>query len=184
MCQKFIWGDQKSIKVSKEDTALPEDVGGLGMLDIGDFWDSLRFSWVRRAVNSDDQWPKMLALTLSEILGQKVTMSEFLELPLNKIRQTAAKLKNPFWKQVLSLIDKFTKGSIYCFPYRLLKFPFWENPFVLSENKQMNPKNFGSLGQKLKYTYKFFEPLTGNRKTKQEINREYTTRLTDTKFQI
>ena len=183
-CQKFIWGNQKSVKVSKEDSALPEEIGGLGMLDINDFWDSLRFSWIRRAINSNDEWPKMLALTLSEILGQYVNISQFLELPLNKIRITASKITNPFWKQVLNLIDKFTKASIYCFPYRLLMFPFWENPFVLSESKPMCQNQFANLGKTLKYTFEFFNPKTGIRLSKRDLNIKFKTRLTDNKFAI
>ena len=182
LCQKFLWGDQKSVKVSKEDTALPEASGGLGMLDLGDFWDSLKFSWIRRAINSNDEWPKMLALTISEQIGHYTSITDFLQLGSSKIKLIASKLDNIFWRQVLTLTDKFLKGGIFCTPQRLFLTPVWENPYVLLEGKPIHTNKFASLGKKLSFIYEFYNQKTGTRKTRLEINRQFNTKLTQEKF--
>ena len=44
---KFLWGN-KPDKVSREHCKIPEKAGGLGFTDIFQFWQSLKFSWLRR----------------------------------------------------------------------------------------------------------------------------------------
>ena len=64
----------------------------------------------RRAVNSNDEWPKLLALTISEQIGQYTSISDFLQLGSTKIKLIASKLGNIFWRQVLTLTETFFKA--------------------------------------------------------------------------
>ena len=48
----FLWGG-KSEKVSRNDTKLNEKAGGLGLVDIHAFWQSLKFSWLRRFLSTN-----------------------------------------------------------------------------------------------------------------------------------
>jgi hypothetical protein len=57
---KFIWGDQKSEKVRREDTKLPVKLGGLGVPDVLKFWTAFKFSWFRRMLNTQSFWPKLV----------------------------------------------------------------------------------------------------------------------------
>ena len=60
--------------------------------------------------------------------------------------------------------------------------PLWDNPFILLDGKPIHNNKFASLGQKLTYIYEFFDPTTGARKSRLEINRKYKTKLTQEKF--
>ena len=42
---KFLWSN-KPDKVSRDHVKLPEKAGGLGLVDIKQFWSSLKFSWL------------------------------------------------------------------------------------------------------------------------------------------
>ena len=44
---KFLWGN-KPDKVSRDHCKLSEKAGGLGFIDVKQFWYSLKFSWFRR----------------------------------------------------------------------------------------------------------------------------------------
>ena len=68
ICQDFLWGDKKSVKVSKEDACLTQKAGGLGMTSIKEFWEALKFSWIRRALNTEDTWPNILEHAVNSIL--------------------------------------------------------------------------------------------------------------------
>ena len=56
---RFLWGN-KPDKVSREHAKLSEKNGGLGMVDIRQFWDSLKFSWLRRLCKSNAFWPNIV----------------------------------------------------------------------------------------------------------------------------
>ena len=107
-----------------------------------------------------------------------MTITDFLQLGSTKIRLVASKLENIFWRQVLTLTDKFLRGGIFCSPHRIFLTPLWDNPFILLDGKPIPQNKFASLGQKLKYIYEFYDPLTGSRKTSLDINRMYKTKLT------
>ena len=52
---KFLWGN-KTDKVSRDHVKLSEKAGGLGLVDIKQFWESLKFSWFRRLCNTLAQY--------------------------------------------------------------------------------------------------------------------------------
>ena len=46
---------------------LPYEKGGLNMLNIGKFWESLKMSWIRRMQTSSDVWWQILQLNLLQL---------------------------------------------------------------------------------------------------------------------
>ena len=76
---RFIWGN-KPEKVARNHTKLPEKMGGLGMIDLKDFWLSFRFSWFRRLSKTDAFWPNILCNTISTMVGHSVDSNTILEI--------------------------------------------------------------------------------------------------------
>ena len=64
----FLW-DNKTDKVSRDHSKLAEKAGGLGALDLKSFWQSLKFSWLRRATSTSAFWPKILEREVGDIVG-------------------------------------------------------------------------------------------------------------------
>ena len=61
----FLW-ENKPDKVCREDAKISEKAGGLGIIDVNNFWKSLKLSWLRRASSSSAFWPKILCLLIRE----------------------------------------------------------------------------------------------------------------------
>ena len=59
----FLWRG-KPYRINREDSFLPLVKGGLKMLNIYEFWDSLKLSWIRRLMTSNGAWQKILQLNL------------------------------------------------------------------------------------------------------------------------
>ena len=62
----------KSEKVCRNDTKLPEKIGGLGMPDIEEFWISLKYSWLRRLLNTNSFWPKIILNQISNLINEQL----------------------------------------------------------------------------------------------------------------
>ena len=97
---KFIWNN-KSEKVSREDTKLPEKMGGLNMPDIEKFWMAFKFSWLRRALTTSAFWPKILSQQILLTHGTQISPCDLLQLGPAQLGQIGKKIKNKFWSQVL-----------------------------------------------------------------------------------
>ena len=53
---QFLWSNKPDV-VTRESTKLKEQAGGLGLLDVGDFWKAFKFSWIRRLIKTEAFWP-------------------------------------------------------------------------------------------------------------------------------
>ena len=113
---KFIWGDQKSGKVRREDTKLPVKLGGLGVPDVLKFWTAFKFSWFRRMLNTQSFWPKLVLKNISSTLNYKISACELLQLGASKLVEISKSLKNPFWKQVLGSAIVMCQGAAFSYP--------------------------------------------------------------------
>ena len=96
---QFLWNN-KPDKVSREHSKLKEQAGGLGVTDIKSFWQALKFSWFRRALNTKAFWPNILIHEIKDIVGHEVTISDIMQFWPNYLSFIAKKIKNNFWKQV------------------------------------------------------------------------------------
>ena len=110
---KFLW-DNKPDKVSRDHAKLSEKAGGLGMPDLTSFWLSLKFSWLRRACNTNAFWPNILEKEANTIISKNFSIIDILQLGPNLLSYIGKKLKNPFWKPVLCAVNPFMQGAIFC----------------------------------------------------------------------
>ena len=104
---KFLW-ENKPDKVCREDSKLSEKAGGLGIIDLNSFWKSLKFSWLRRAINTAAFWPKLLCLLTKPILGHQPKITDLLQLGPNILCNIGKKMSNIFWKDVFCSVTPFT----------------------------------------------------------------------------
>ena len=130
----FLW-ENKPDKVCREDAKLSEKAGGLGILDVNSFWKSLKFSWLRRALNTTAFWPKILCLSVKRIEGYERTISELLQEGPIHLSNIGKKMSNKFWKEVFCTINLFMQGALFCYPDKILTAPIWDNPSILQNNK-------------------------------------------------
>ena len=63
MCFRFLWKN-KPDRLKRTKAVLPCEKGGLKMLKLESFWDSLKVSWSRRLLSSNSTWCKLLQLDL------------------------------------------------------------------------------------------------------------------------
>ena len=153
---KFLWGG-KPDKVSRGHVKLPEQAGGLGMVDIKQFWASLKFSWVRRLLKTSAFWPKILELDVQKVTGKFTPIIDMLQLGPNMLTSLGKKFNNKFWKQVFIGIGPFMQGALFCHPEKLLYAPFWENPNILRNNKPIKTNAFPYLSEKIKTMSDFYK---------------------------
>ena len=109
---KFIWND-KPDKVSRDHVKLSEKAGGLGMVDIKQFWQSLKFSWIKRLINTKAFWPKILELSIKKIDISSTSIIDFLQLGPNKIIFAGKKMKIHFGNRLCVEFFRSCKGVYF-----------------------------------------------------------------------
>ena len=172
---KFIWGN-KPDKVSRNHAKLPESSGGLGMIDVKDFWQSFRFSWFRRLINTDSYWPNILFDSISKISGEAIDMSKLFEMGPSKFSHIGKKLKNCFWKEVFMTEAPTLQGALFCHPEKILLTSFWDNPLIV-RNRPIKRNDFPEIAQKITYFQDFFKIGTKNLLSKVELEEKYNLQL-------
>ena len=138
---KFLWGN-KPDKVSRDHVKLTEKAGGLGLVDIKQFWDSLKFSWFRRLCNTEAFWPKILEKTVQKVSGQPSSIMDMLQYGPNMIVNLGKKMGNKFWKQVFGSVTPFMQGALFCHPEKILTAPLWDNPTITGITNQLKNLHF------------------------------------------
>ena len=138
---QFLWGN-KPDKVSREHTKLTEKAGGLGFPDVSSFWLSLKFSWFRRAINTNAFWPNILVNDVNKILNTTVPLTDILQFGPNFLALIGKKIKNTFWKQIFSNVTPFMQGAIFCHPENISIAPIWDNPLFTRNNKLLKSTEY------------------------------------------
>ena len=156
---KFLW-DNKPDKVSRDHAKLSEQAGGLGAVDIKNFWQALKFSWLRRCLNTSAFWPNILTTEIKNVIGQVVTISDVLQFGPNYITFIAKKIKNKFWKEVFLAVNPTMQGAIFCHPENLITAPLWDNPQILRNNKPLKKMTYPVLSEKVSTMSDFYHPGT------------------------
>ena len=169
---KFLWGN-KPDKVSRDHAKLSEKAGGLGLVDIKQFWESLKFSWFRRLVNSNAFWPKILEISVQSIIGNNTSIIDILQSGPNKLTFIGKKMHNKFWKQVFSAVTPFMQGALFCHPEKLFIAPFWDNPSISRNNKAIKQTAFPNLAEKINTISDFYHHGSGTLLTKPELENKY-----------
>ena len=152
---KFLWAG-KPDKVSRDHVKLPEKAGGLGMVDILQFWSSLKVSWLRRLLKSKAFWPTILELNIQKLMGTNISAINILQLGPNLFTSLGKKINNKFWKHVFIAVMPLMQGAIFCNPENILLSPFWDNPNILRRNKPIKPSAYPSLSTKISTMADFY----------------------------
>ena len=83
----FLWSN-KNAKIAKIDAFKPLNQGGLAMVDVKSFWQSLKCTWIRRLLNTDAFWPKILEKNLEQ---NSITTNKLLSTGPSKLIAIAKK---------------------------------------------------------------------------------------------
>ena len=178
---KFVWSN-KPDKVLRDHVTLPEKAGGLGLVAIKQFWSSLKFSWLRRLINSKAFWPKILELNVQKVLGYNSPNVNTLQLGPNSLTNIGKKMSNKFWKEVFCAVTPFMQGALFCHPEKLLIAPFWDNPNITRNNKAIKPSAFPNLSLKIKTMSDFYLIGTGTLLTKVELEEKFQVEVSEENF--
>ena len=178
---KFMWGN-KPDKVNRDTTKLPEKAGGLGMIDLKDFWSALKFSWFRRLLSTSAFWPKVLELNVSRALETDLTISDIVHFGPSTFTLVGKKMSNLFWKEVFGSVQAVMKGALFCSPEKILLSSFWGNPAVTRNNKPIKATNFPNLALKIKDVADFFIPGTNQICTKASLELKCNTILDENSY--
>ena len=165
---KFIWGN-KPDKVSREDAKLSEQAGGLGMIDLCNFWQSFKFSWIRRLLSTESYWPTILMESMQRITGEKMSMCDFLQTGSTKLQSIGKKMHNKFWGEVLLSVAPIMQGAIFCNPEKIFQSTFWDNPKILKNNKPIKKSSFSSISNKISNIADFYKIGTNKMLTYEEF---------------
>ena len=175
---KFLWGN-KPDKVSRDHCKLPEKAGGLGFTDINQFWQSLKFSWLRRLCYSGGFWPKLLEKTVEKIEGVPVTIVDLLQFGPSKLSAIGKKCSNDFWKQIFCSAGDFMQGALYSIPENVILAPFWNNTIIKKNRKAIKISDFPEIANKVSIVADFYDQETGELLTKGEFEQKYECLLTN-----
>ena len=127
---------------------MSEKAGGLGFIDVKQFWYSLKFSWFRRLCNTSAFWPKILLNEINRVTSESYTTSDLLQLGPKMLESIGKKLKNNFWSQVLGSTTPFMQGALFCHPEKIVIAPFWDNPSITKNNKPIKKSAFPTISKK------------------------------------
>ena len=175
---RFLW-DNKTDKVARDHAKLAEKAGGLGALDIKSFWQSLKFSWIRRATNTSAFWPEILISEVKTIVGHEVTIPDILRFGASYLNVIGKKMTNKFWKQIFCSVELFMQGALFSYPEKIQIAPIWDNPLITRNNRAIKKSAFPTLSGKLITVSDFYRPGTGTLLAKAELERGFDIEVTE-----
>ena len=178
---KFLWGN-KPDKVSRDHCKLPEKAGGLGFTDVHCFWQSLKFSWLRRLCYSGGFWPKLLELTVKTIVGVPVTTVKLLQFGPSKLSDIGKKCRNNFWKQIFSSAGDFMQGALFSIPENIVFAPFWNNPIIKRNRKAIKMSDFPEIANKMSIVADFYDQNSGDMLSKREFEQKFECQVSNETF--
>ena len=121
----FLW-NKSTVKINKKQLEKDISEGGLKLINIQDFNNSLKLSWLKRLLTMDGGWQNILEASLG--INKKIA----LELDVKSLAEIGEKCLNPFWKYVLHIweIFKLQFGqNVDCRTY-----PIWGTYFMKNKN--------------------------------------------------
>ena len=97
----FLWSrtatNNKSSKVSKTDAVKPQNTGGLAMVNIPTYWQSLHLTWLRKLTTSNAFWVKILKLELNRI---GFHINNILYASSHELLHISRNTTNPHWAAI------------------------------------------------------------------------------------
>ena len=134
----FLW-NSKVDKV-KRDVVIKDYIhGGLKMINIRAFMESLKLGWVRRLFQTNGKWQKIQnSLFNTEMLTKCGD---------NFIQQCIKNCSNKFWSDVLKSLQKFAKSSDHTSNEKIsVKLPLWYNQNIRINKKDIFYKEWYKKG--------------------------------------
>ena len=120
---KFLW-DNKPDKLKRNQVTLPTSKGGLNMINIEQFIASLKITWLRRLIKSENTpINKIFNTTIFPITNVINLGYQYIEIQIPNIR-------NKFWYDTLTSwinMCKIVKPNNY---FELYTLPLWYNPLI------------------------------------------------------
>ena len=173
----FLWGrtltNNAVNKVAKSDTMIPEKLGGMGMVNIAKFWQSLQLTWLRKLTTSNSFWVKILGHELQKI-GYHI--NHILYSSSTELLHISNNLTNPYWAEILKTAATAISLHPYSFPKDIQLAPLCHNPLFTDNNTHI-PKTLFQNGLPRQLA-DIIDPHTNSIKTLQEINEDFNTELT------
>ena len=169
----FLWSKKVS-KVSKNDILKPQNAGGLAMVDIFSFWQSLKCSWLRRLLTSDAFWPKIIMI---ELANYNTSLVKVLNSGPSHLQNIANQVKNKFWKNCFISLNILSRESAFSNPERFYLFSIFQNPLFKCAGRALPRINFGNPDHKIQQVSDLFKS-SGIFYSLEEINNLYNTTMT------
>ena len=82
-------------------------------------------------------------------------------------------MKNVFWREVFLSVKAVMQGALFSEPEKILLAPFWRNPVITRNRKQIKETDFPMLDQKVKTLSDFIKPCTRDLYTKDEFQQRH-----------
>ncbi len=99
MLYEFLW-DGKPDKIKRSIAKQKLENGGIGMIDIDSFAKALKVTWIRRILEGDTMWKKIITIMYPDIISIP-KYGNYFALKL------CQQISNPFWKNVMSCFYEF-----------------------------------------------------------------------------
>ena len=129
---QFVW-NCKVNKISHERMTSSIQNGGLNMIDIGQFWKSLKVSWIRRGIDSQMTWAKLLTEDLkTNGIDNIKTLLYTTDYALKKI---AEKLYAPIWKETVTYLADLRRDYVRSLGRRILNESIFENTLFARQGR-------------------------------------------------
>ena len=175
---KFIWRtfkdqtNKKSTRVKLNRAKIKPEKGGLGIMDIKQFWMAAKIGWLRKLRTKDynevrktnnihqqpdeninqtstdtEDWLKMLMCELIKISGDlSLTPTKILtSWGTEKMRTLGLRLKNKFWKAVFTGIEDLEEGFYYVNPQYLGETVIWSTQDIRTDGRQLRAGGINSI---------------------------------------
>ena len=133
----FLW-DNKPDKIKREYITQDYINGGLRMVNIESFIQSLKLTWMNRLFKSESQpWSQLFEKTISPISKLALNGSTWCDILINKTQ-------NDFWKETLISWRKLSDNTPISNSSDILASPLWYNPKI--SKMELNLPNWSKHG--------------------------------------
>ena len=138
----FLWND-KGDKIKRTVMINDYSDGGLKMTDIASFNKSLKATWIKKYLDSenDSKWKNIFNLELGKYGGGAIFKGNLNKKDINNLR-----IEDPFVKEVMEIwSETFFEGKIMSKDH-FLSMPLWQNSLIRINNVPVLCKDWLSKG--------------------------------------
>ena len=143
------------------------------MVEVLNFWRSLKCSWTRRILNSSAFWPKILDKTLEP---HNLTTHDLMFTGPSKLHFLSREIKNKFCQNYLTSIGELQREASYALPENFYLFPVFNNPLFKAGRNCLKKLDYGNPRHKITQIADFFQ-ANGQLATLANINSKFETEI-------